>query len=108
RRRLSTLLRHDIGLLAYHLPLDAHAELGNNATLAARLGFQVEGCADGELGEGLVWLGRTAEAMNAAALAEHVGARLGRCPMLVESPLVGEVHRVAWCTGGAQDMIIQA
>ncbi|MFG6178046.1 Nif3-like dinuclear metal center hexameric protein [Halomonas sp. THAF12] len=108
RRRLATLLRHDIGLLAYHLPLDAHAELGNNATLGERLGFTADGCADGELGEGLIWLGAPHAPMGAAALAEHVGERLGRAPLLVEAPEGGEIRRVAWCTGGAQDMIAQA
>ncbi|MFM9271637.1 Nif3-like dinuclear metal center hexameric protein [Halomonas elongata] len=108
RRRLATLMGHDINLLAYHLPLDAHATLGNNATLAGRLGFRVEGCVDGELGEGLIWHGTPAEPMTPQRLAEHVGERLSRTPLLVESPEAGEVRRVAWCTGGAQDMIIQA
>ncbi|MBB3143386.1 Nif3-like dinuclear metal center hexameric protein [Halomonas organivorans] len=108
RRRLATLLRHEIGLLAYHLPLDAHAALGNNATLGERLGFTADGCADGELGEGLVWLGAPPAPMGAVALAEHVGQRLDRAPLLVEAPEGGEIRRVAWCTGGAQDMIAQA
>ncbi|MBZ0329078.1 Nif3-like dinuclear metal center hexameric protein [Halomonas sp. ANAO-440] len=108
QRRLRTLLLNDINLLAYHLPLDAHAELGNNAELARRLGFQVEGCADGDIGEGLIWLGRLPEARGAAELASHVAACLGRAPLLVEAPDVGAVKRVAWCTGGAQDMITRA
>ncbi|MCE8014626.1 Nif3-like dinuclear metal center hexameric protein [Halomonas sp. MCCC 1A17488] len=108
QRRIRTLLLHDINLLAYHLPLDAHAELGNNAELGRRLGWRVEGCADGELGQGLVWLGSLPEAASPAALARDVGERLGREPLLVEAPGGGAVRRVAWCTGGAQDMIVQA
>ncbi|XKE46722.1 Nif3-like dinuclear metal center hexameric protein [Halomonas organivorans] len=108
RRRLAALLAHDIGLLAYHLPLDAHPRLGNNATLGERLGFRAEGCADGELGEGLVWLGAPPAPMSPRALAAHVGERLEREPLLIEAPGVGEIRRVAWCTGGAQDMIVQA
>ncbi|WP_163560894.1 Nif3-like dinuclear metal center hexameric protein [Halomonas sp. NO4] len=108
RRRLRTLLVNDINLLAYHLPLDAHAELGNNAELARRLGFTVEGCADGELGEGLVWLGRPAAPCSATALASRVGDALCRAPLLIEAPEGSEIRRVAWCTGGAQDMILQA
>ena len=108
RRRLQTLLTHDINLLAYHLPLDAHPELGNNAELGRRLGFTAEGCADGAMGEGLLWLGTPPAGMNAQALSAHVGERLGREALLVEAPHAGEIRRVAWCTGGAQDMITAA
>ena len=58
RRRLATLLRHDISLIAYHLPLDAHPELGNNAQLARVLGLTVTGTAGGNnRTPGLVLLG---------------------------------------------------
>ncbi|WP_192036587.1 Nif3-like dinuclear metal center hexameric protein [Halomonas sp. YLGW01] len=115
RRRLAALLANDISLLAYHLPLDVHPELGNNARLAERLGFEVDGCADGELGEGLLWLGRPGEALTSAggegldeqALAAHVARQLGREPLLIEG-CRGPVERIAWCTGGAQDMITAA
>ncbi|MCE8019713.1 Nif3-like dinuclear metal center hexameric protein [Halomonas sp. MCCC 1A11036] len=108
QRRIRTLLLNDINLLAYHLPLDAHAELGNNAELGRRLGFRVEGCADGELGQGLVWFGSVPEPVAPKVLANHVGACLGREPLLVEAPGSELVRCVAWCTGGAQDMITQA
>lgn len=108
QRRIRTLLLNDINLLAYHLPLDAHAELGNNAELARRLGFRVEGCADGELGQGLVWLGSLPEAASPSLLARQIGERLEREPLLIEAPGGGKIRRVAWCTGGAQDMIVQA
>lgn len=107
RRRMATLLGHDINLLAYHLPLDAHAQLGNNARLAVELDFHVDGCADGELGEGLVWLGKPASAMDSVEMGRHLSKRLQRDPVVV----VGhdrKIERVAWCTGGAQDMISRA
>lgn len=107
RRRLATLLNQDINLLAYHLPLDAHATLGNNARLAVELDFRVEGCADGELGEGLVWLGIPPEGMNSAGLGHHIAKRLHREPLLIHGH-DREIRRVAWCTGGAQDMITLA
>lgn len=107
RRRLATLLAHDINLLAYHLPLDAHPTLGNNAQLAKRLGLVPERCVDGEMGEGLLWLGRTTRAMSDCELAALVGERLAREPLLVKG-YRGEIERVAWCTGGAQDMIAAA
>lgn len=46
QRRLKTLLKHDISLLAYHLPLDLHAEVGNNVQLARQLDITVEGPLD--------------------------------------------------------------
>ena len=99
RERLRLLLAHGIHLFAYHLPLDAHPELGNNAQLARVLGLQ----ADGRFGEqelGFVGTGAQAWAQP-EALAEHVAAVLGRSVTCVggsDRP----IRRVAWCTGGAQ------
>lgn len=107
RKRMATLLTHDINLLAYHLPLDAHAELGNNAQLAKRMGWEFERCLDAELGEGLLWQGRV-QAQSLTALAGRVARELEREPLVIEAPGAGEVERIAWCTGGAQDMIIPA
>ncbi len=107
RRRLGTLMANDINLLAYHLPLDAHATLGNNARLAAKLDFASDGCADGDLGSGLVWLGAPHAPMDSVGLGRHLAQRLQREPMVIvahDRP----IQRVAWCTGGAQDMIMQA
>lgn len=108
QKRIKTLLDHGINLLAYHLPLDAHAELGNNAELARRLGWKVEGCIDGELGEGLLWSGRLTQSSSIQALAAQISQALQREPLVIEAPQVGEVERIAWCTGGAQDMITSA
>jgi len=99
RERLRLLLAHGIHLFAYHLPLDAHPELGNNAQLARVLGLQ----ADGRFGEQeLGFVGAGAQAWpDPQALANHVAARLGRSVTCVggsDRP----VRRVAWCTGGAQ------
>ena len=98
QRRLATLLRNDISLLAYHLPLDAHPELGNNAQLARVAGWIPERrCGDNEL----VWLGRPAQPISAQGLAQLLGEALGRSPLLVGNA-AREVACVAWCTGGAQ------
>lgn len=99
RERLRLLLAHGIHLFAYHLPLDAHAELGNNAQLARVLGLQ----ADGRFGEqNLGFVGAGAQNWaSPQALAEHVAKALGRsvtCVAEAHRP----VRRVAWCTGGAQ------
>lgn len=103
RRRLKMLLDHDINLFGYHLPLDAHPELGNNAQLAKRLGLK----ADGRFGEqDLGWIG-SAAAGTVADLANVIGNALGRRPMLIGDP-EQEVSRVAWCTGAAQNSFEQA
>lgn len=107
-QRIKTLINHDINLLAYHLPLDAHSEMGNNAELARRLGWRVEGCLDGELGEGFLWSGRLAQAQSVTALAEQMANVLQRVPLVIEASNMGDIERIAWCTGGAQDMITAA
>jgi dinuclear metal center YbgI/SA1388 family protein len=101
KQRLQLLLAHNINLLAYHLPLDAHPQLGNNAQLGQRLGLQVQG-AFGEQDLGL-WGTRTdGQAFaNAQALAAAVSQSLGRKPVVVQTP-GREIRKVAWCTGGAQ------
>jgi dinuclear metal center YbgI/SA1388 family protein len=103
RQRLGRLLAHDINLFAYHLPLDAHPELGNNAQLGLRLGLTPER-RFGEQDLGCV--GHSAlPFVNAQALAEHVQARLGRAVVVVpgtESESAKPLRNIAWCTGGAQ------
>jgi dinuclear metal center YbgI/SA1388 family protein len=106
QRRLKTLLRHEISLLAYHLPLDVHPQVGNNVQLARLLGIEVEG--DLEPGNprtvGLV--GVLDQAMTLSDFALHVQQVLGRQPLVVEGPAL--VRRVGWCTGGGQGFIEQA
>lgn len=97
RQRLGLLLAHDINLLAYHLPLDAHPDWGNNAQLGLRLGLR----ATGRFGEqDLGWLGET-DCGDAHALANLAQGVLGR-PVLMVPGKTGPLRRVAWCTGGAQ------
>jgi len=104
KRRLQTLLAHDINLFAYHLPLDAHAEFGNNAQLARRLGLTPTGrFAEQDIG----FLGVPPAPSSAQALAERVAAALGRVPLLVGDG-AREVRRLAWCSGGAQGYFEQA
>ncbi|MCI3203668.1 MULTISPECIES: Nif3-like dinuclear metal center hexameric protein [Pandoraea] len=99
RKRLGLLIGHDINLFAFHLPLDAHPELGNNAQLGKLLGFADDG---GRFGpDQLGWLGTPAQPTTLAALAAHVDQQLGRKPLMLGDP-AREIRRVAWCTGGAQ------
>lgn len=103
-RRLATLLRHDLNLYAYHLPLDAHEELGNNVQLAQLLNFVPLRCLDDEMGQGLVLFSETVTPQPLAALANIVEQTLGRTPIVVqghERPTTS----LAICTGGGQDFI---
>jgi dinuclear metal center YbgI/SA1388 family protein len=101
KQRLALLLRHDINLFAYHLPLDAHPELGNNAQLALKLGLRASArFGDNDLG----FLGARADGgsfASAADLAGSVQKALGRDVVLVEAER-RPVSKIAWCTGGAQ------
>lgn len=101
KQRLSLLLAHDINLFAYHLPLDAHPQWGNNAQLAQKLGLQVQSHF-GEQSLGCLGERRDAGVFESAeALSKHVGHVLGRPVTLVNSSL-RVIKKVAWCTGGAQ------
>jgi dinuclear metal center YbgI/SA1388 family protein len=101
KQRLALLLAHDINLYAYHLPLDAHPELGNNAQFGQRLGLR----ADARFGEqDLGFLGERSaggDFSGSDALAEHVRRVLGR-PVTCVAGATGAIRRIAWCTGGAQ------
>jgi dinuclear metal center YbgI/SA1388 family protein len=100
RQRLALLLAHDIHLYAYHLPLDAHAQWGNNAQLGQRLGLQ----AQARFGEqDLGWLGvpQIGSLADSQVLADHVQSVLGR-PVVMVAGKAGPLQRIAWCTGGAQ------
>ena len=101
KQRLQLLLAHDINLFAYHLPLDAHAELGNNAQLGRVLGF----AADARFGEQDLGFSAPTSFASGQALADQVAQVLGRAVTLVQPAPDGAqrpIRRVAWCTGGAQ------
>lgn len=100
KRRLKLLLEHEINLFAYHLPLDAHASLGNNAQLGAHLGFQATG-RFGASDLGFVGTLAGGAILDAARLAADVSARLARQVTCVEGD-GRAIRTVAWCTGGAQ------
>ncbi len=101
KKRLALLLQHDINLFAYHLPLDAHPQWGNNAQLGQRLGL----VATQRFGEqDLGYLGQRIDDGafdNATALGKHIEAALGRKVIVVDNHNQ-PIRRIAWCTGGAQ------
>jgi dinuclear metal center YbgI/SA1388 family protein len=103
RRRLATLLGHEINLFAYHLPLDAHPELGNNAQLAQDFGWTAEGrFGDQEI----AWFGR-ADGACAGEWQRRLTVGLGREALLVGDPQ-RPLRRIGWCSGGAQSYLEQA
>ncbi|RIX40731.1 MAG: Nif3-like dinuclear metal center hexameric protein [Rhodocyclales bacterium GT-UBC] len=104
RRRLGTLIQHDLNLIAYHLPLDAHPDLGNNAQLAKRLGL----LADGRFGDqDIAWQGRSNEATTIDELARLIERQLGRAPLVIGQG-TRPLRRIGWCSGGAQSYLEQA
>ena len=98
KRRVAFLLKHEMNLFAYHLPLDGHSELGNNAQLARVLGFNF----DERFGEQrLGALGTLSQTISLAQLSTHVETRLRRAPLIIGNP-GRKITRVGWCTGAAQ------
>lgn len=104
RNRLKFLLENEISLLAYHLPLDAHVELGNNAQLAKVLDLDVSA---GSGNQDLVLQGSLHAPQTLNAFSEHIAKRLGRTPLVI-GELSQMVSKVAWCTGGAQGYMNEA
>lgn len=101
-RRIRALMRHGINLLAYHLPLDAHPDLGNNVGFGRALGLAGE-----PLGKGsLLWGAALEEELLPASLVLRITEQLGREPLMLgpDRPL----RRIAWCTGAAQSGIVEA
>jgi dinuclear metal center YbgI/SA1388 family protein len=117
RTRLAALLAANINLIAYHLPLDAHPTLGNNAQLASRLGLvadrQQPDASDPTSpprtagASNLIWLGSMPGAATLGQVAKQVAARLGREPLVVGA-VDQPAQRIAWCTGAAQGMFSEA
>lgn len=104
KRRLQSLLAHDINLLAYHLPLDVHPELGNNAQLGKLLDMTIERPLEPWNKNCVAVKGKLNTPMTAADFAAHVATVLGRKPLLNQA---GDhlIRTIAWCTGGGQSYI---
>jgi dinuclear metal center YbgI/SA1388 family protein len=107
QKRLKTLLLNNISLLAYHLPLDAHIEMGNNAQLAKLMGWPISAGLDGELGKSVGCLGVLPTESSAEEIRDQLTQRLARPAQLI---VAGSrpVKTIAWCTGAAQGYIEKA
>ncbi|MCF2946967.1 Nif3-like dinuclear metal center hexameric protein [Paraglaciecola aquimarina] len=107
KKRIETLLAHNINLFAYHLPLDIHPELGNNAQLAKLLGINnLTGLEEGNPNS-VAMRGEFSPSISADELTQRITLNLNRQP-LHESSNKKQISTVAWCTGGGQGYIQQA
>lgn len=104
KQRVAHLLIHETSLLAYHLPLDAHAELGNNTQLAKLLGLVEQGRFGDQL---LACHGVLARPETLSEFGAAVATVLGREPLIIGDP-VRKLERIAWCSGAAQSYFNQA
>jgi len=107
KQRIQALLKNDISLIAYHLPLDCHEEVGNNIQLAQVLGFSVEGHLTGQGPSALGNVGRLHKPMTVQAFNAWLGECLQREPMHVGDPN-DTIETIAWCTGAAQSYLQEA
>lgn len=110
RQRIAQLLKHDISLYAYHLPLDCHLEVGNNACLGNmfdNLGLESVQMHTVNKVPNLLWSGLFKEPVLASTLIQLLDNTLQRTPLYIagtEKP----IRHIAWCSGAAQDFIEDA
>jgi dinuclear metal center YbgI/SA1388 family protein len=105
KKRLKKLLHHDISLLAYHLPIDIHPSLGNNAQLGKLLGLENIKSVPGIMPEGIVMQGDFNQALAHRDVRNLLGERLRRDAISIGNK--DAIKRIAWCTGGGQNYIDQ-
>lgn len=107
KARIAKLLAHDISLIAYHLPLDGHPVLGNNAQLALQLGISIDGLLQPDKPRSVGNTGHFHHELAPEALAELITAKLGRVPQHIPGR-AKTIKRIGFCTGGAQSYIEHA
>ena len=107
KSRIAALLKNDLSLIAFHLPLDVHEEFGNNVQLARRLGLKIEGDIHRHDGFPLVLRGRMENPLTLDEFSIQVGESLDHQPLAISG---GDhsIDTLAWCTGAAQGYIEQA
>lgn len=105
KRRLEKLIKNDINLYAYHLPLDNHKELGNNVQLAERLGINVLG---NTIDQNLLWFGELKTPTTFADFSKLVAKQLMHKPLCFTQDETSQMRKIAWCTGGADSFFNKA
>ena len=109
-QRIKQLINADISLVGYHLPLDAHPTLGNNAQLAQILDLEIEGRFGGQGSAAIAMYGSLNSPTSASNFAEIIGQSLNRSTLQI-SPHAQEnatIQTIAWCTGAAQSYLEKA
>lgn len=105
KKRLQFLLNHDISLLAYHLPLDQHAEIGNNVMLAQTIGINITGRLPSTCGIDLGNIGTLQKPITAECLKNELSVKLQQSPLMITNNPNKIVKTIAWCSGAAADDI---
>ena len=107
RERIAALLAHNMNLFAYHLPLDCHLELGNNARIGQLLELKDVTAHSVDAIPDLLWTGFLTQPHNADSLTALLTDKFQRAPLYI-SGTERPIQFIAWCSGSAQDYIEQA
>ncbi|PHS30284.1 MAG: Nif3-like dinuclear metal center hexameric protein [Methylophaga sp.] len=107
QRRLKQLLMHDVNLIVYHLPLDAHSVMGNNAQLAKRLGIEIKGTIPETGDPNIALYGYLESPVTAVDFVDKISCVLQRKPLFIEGHN-RPIKNIGWCSGAAQAYIEQA
>jgi dinuclear metal center YbgI/SA1388 family protein len=107
KRRIKSLMDHDINLIAYHLPLDCHPVLGNNAQLGRLMGWVSDAYMQSSGVTGLGLCATLSQAFSGVHVQRQLSKNLSREVLHIDAPS-RPIKRIGWCTGGAQGMIEKA
>ncbi len=107
QQRLSLLLAHQINLIAYHLPLDGHAEWGNNVQLSQLLNFRITGEFGYQYGRPIALIGHLPLPTQGEELLNNIFAVLNQKPFYIPGK-ASTIKKIAWCTGAGQDLLEEA
>ena len=102
-KRIRSLIKNDINLMGYHLPLDAHPELGNNAILGKELGLKNIKPIQADDPLCLIFSGELINPISSQEFSKHLATVLGQTPIVSHDST--RIQNIAWCTGGAQSYL---